>query len=131
MPASDVTPRGLATSSCINEKGVVIGGDTLVLRPKKGVLEGNFLSYYINSHKKEVMRLVSGTTVFHLYGSDMRKMRIKFPEDINEQKAIANILQSSDAEINSLNKQLEYFQQQKKYLLNNLITGQIRTPENL
>jgi type I restriction enzyme S subunit len=130
MPTSDVTPRGLATASCINKKGVVIGGDTLVLRPKKNI-DGNFLSFYINSHKKDVMKLVSGTTVFHLYGSGMKKMKIKYPTDVEEQKQIAEVIISVNKQIKTLEKKMSYFQEQKKHLLNNLVTGQIRTPENL
>jgi type I restriction enzyme S subunit len=130
MPTSDVTPRGLATASCINKKGVVIGGDALVLRPKKNI-DGNFLSFYINSHKKDVMKLVSGTTVFHLYGSGMKKMKIKYPTDVEEQKQIAEVIISVNKQIKTLEKKMSYFQEQKKHLLNNLVTGQIRTPENL
>jgi type I restriction enzyme S subunit len=50
---------------------------------------------------------------------------------IEEQNAIASILISSDQEIEVLKNKLKYFQDQKKYLLNNLVTGQIRTPESL
>ena len=50
---------------------------------------------------------------------------------IEEQKAIASILSTADIGIATLKKKLNYWQEQKKYLLNNLITGQIRTPNNL
>ena len=50
---------------------------------------------------------------------------------IEEQKAIANILITADNEIENLEKKLEIIKDQKKYLLNNLITGAIRTPETL
>jgi len=58
------------------------------------------------------------------------KMNIIIPE-YKEQKAIAQILTTADQEITTLQKKLSYWQDQKKYLLNNLITGKIRTPENL
>ena len=32
MPASDVTPNGLATASCISESDIILGGDILVIR---------------------------------------------------------------------------------------------------
>ena len=48
-----------------------------------------------------------------------------------EQTAIANILTIADEEITELEKKLSILKDQKKYLLNNLITGNIRTPENL
>lgn len=48
-----------------------------------------------------------------------------------EQRAIANVLTIADEEIKALEEKLTILKDQKKYLLNNLITGQIRTPENL
>ena len=48
-----------------------------------------------------------------------------------EQTAIAQILTTADNEITALGKKKQILEDQKKYLLNNLIIGQIRTPENL
>ena len=48
----------------------------------------------------------------------------------DEQIAIANILTTADKEIETLEKKLSLLEDQKKYLLNNLITGKIRVPEN-
>jgi len=53
------------------------------------------------------------------------------PESIKEQNAIANILVVADYEVEALESQLRIIKDQKKYLLNNLITGTIRTPETL
>ncbi len=48
-----------------------------------------------------------------------------------EQTAIAHILTTANDEITTLEKKKQILEDQKKFLLNNLITGQIRTPENL
>jgi len=48
-----------------------------------------------------------------------------------EQSSIEEVLSASDAEIEILKNKLKCLRDQKKYLLNNLVTGQIRTPENL
>lgn len=50
---------------------------------------------------------------------------------VDEQNAIVKILKSAGKEIDILSNKLSLFQNQKKYLLNNLITGNIRTPEKL
>ena len=71
MPTSDVTPNGLATASCILASDIILGGDVLVIRVSESVLNGEFLAYAIKIHRDQVMQLVSGTTVFHLYGRDM------------------------------------------------------------
>jgi len=57
---------------------------------------------------------------------------VKYPvPEYKEQKAIADILNDADKEISVLEKKLSLLEDQKKYLLNTLITGMIRTPEYL
>lgn len=53
------------------------------------------------------------------------------PIDEKELSAIADIFTTADTEIDKLEKKLTLLKDQKKYLLNNLITGQIRTPVNM
>jgi type I restriction enzyme S subunit len=129
MPTSDVTPRGLSTASYIDKDGVILGGDILVIR-STGNLHGLFFCYLVNLNKKDVIKLVSGSTVFHLYGSDMAKFELKLPP-LKEQESIVKILITADKEITELEKKLSILKEQKRYLLNNLITGTIRTPETL
>lgn len=57
-------------------------------------------------------------------------IKVKFP-DVDEQKTIAHILNTADEEIEELEKKLQIFRDQKEYLLDNLITGTIRTREKL
>ena len=63
--------------------------------------------------------------------SDLLNIELKIPTSKQEQQAIADILMSADNEIKAIEKKLEIIKEQKKYLLNNLITGKIRTPENM
>lgn len=116
MPTSDVTPNGLATASCIQEDGVVLGGDILIIRQKKKILDGLFLAYYIAENRDKVMKLVSGSTVYHLYGSDMKKLEISIP-NLKEQTKIANFLSAIDEKIELVNTQIEEMQVYKKGLL--------------
>ena len=98
MPASDVTPNGLATASCILRADVILGGDVLIIRSSENTLNGAFLAYVIKTHREEIMRLVSGTTVFHLYGRDLSNFRFSAPS-VAEQTAIVKVLSDMDAEI--------------------------------
>jgi type I restriction enzyme S subunit len=59
-----------------------------------------------------------------------KTIQIDIP-DKKEQDAIANILNTASKEIFLLEEKLSFIQEQKRYLLNNLITGTIRTPETL
>lgn len=126
MPTSDVTPRGLATASCINEDGVILGGDILVIRVPDSLLNGVFFSYLISINKDKVLQLVTGSTVYHLYGSDMAKFDFKLPKDIKEQNAIAKILSDMDAEIEALEIQLQKTQNLKQGMMQELLSGKIR-----
>ena len=116
MPTSDVTPNGLATASCINEDDVILGGDVLVIRQKIKVFEGLFFSYYVNQYREKVMKLVSGSTVFHLYGSDMKKLEILIP-CLEEQTKIATFLSAIDEKINQCQAQITNTEVWKKGLL--------------
>ncbi len=96
MPTSDVTPRGLATASALSKEGVILGGDILIIRSDR--LLNSYLSYYIRNHKPDIMKLVTGSTVYHIYGNDMKKFRINVPP-LEEQKKIADILSTVDQKI--------------------------------
>ena len=125
MPTSDVTPNGLATASCLNEDNVILGGDVLVIRSHKNILDGIFISYFISENKSKVMALVSGSTVYHLYGSHMKDFEISLPS-LKEQTEIATILSDMDAEIEGLESKLEKYKNIKQGMMQNLLTGKIR-----
>jgi type I restriction enzyme S subunit len=116
MPTSDVTPNGLATASCVKESGVILGGDILVIRQKNKVLDGLYFSYFVNQYKSKVMKLVSGSTVYHLYGSDMKTLFILIP-CLKEQAKIANFLTAIDEKIEVVNQQIKNTEEYKKGLL--------------
>lgn len=124
MPTSDVTPNGLATASVIFENDIILGGDVLVIRPHKN-LYGGFLSYQVSINKQQIMSLITGTTVFHLYGSDMAKFSFYFP-DFEEQKAIVDIINDMDIEIEKLETKKTKYQSVKQGMMQELLTGKTR-----
>ena len=125
MPTSDVTPNGLATASCIKQDGIILGGDVLVIRILPSILDGLFLSFYVSQNREKVMKLVSGSTVYHLYGSDMKDFEISYPKT-EQQNEIATILSDMDAEIQALETKLEKYRKIKLGMMQNLLTGKIR-----
>lgn len=56
----------------------------------------------------------------------IKSLKIYIPSDISEQQAIANVLSTADDEIDLLNKKLILFKEQKKGLMQQLLTGNIR-----
>ncbi len=125
MPTSDVTPNGLATASCILQDQVILGGDILVIRAPRNQLKGSFLSYRIRLSRDQVMQLVTGTTVYHLYGSDMKKFTFSMP-GIEDQGAIVGTLDDMDVEIAALEEKLAKARQLKQGMMQELLTGRIR-----
>jgi type I restriction enzyme S subunit len=125
MPTSDVTPRGLAKASCIPFDGVILGGDILVIRCNIGRVFGSFLSYVIRREEDQVLQLVTGTTVFHLYASDMRKFTFSLPS-VSEQTAIVEVLAHMDAELWALEQRREKTRALKQGMMQELLTGKTR-----
>lgn len=115
MPTSDVTPIGLATASAILVDNVVLGGDINVLRPID--IEPIFLSYVLNFEKKQIIQLVSGTTVKHIYSKDLKGVQLVIPSNVQEQTKIASFLSAIDDKINHVTRQIAHTRQYKKGLL--------------
>jgi type I restriction enzyme S subunit len=125
MPTSDVTPSGLAVASCITKADVILGGDILIIKPDAAALNGEFLSSVIRSSKTQIMGLVSGTTVFHIYAGDMARFTFKAP-GLDEQQAVAAVLSDMDAEIQTLESRLAKARAVKEGMMQNLLTGRVR-----
>jgi type I restriction enzyme S subunit len=125
MPTSDVTPNGLAKASCVSMSGVILGGDILVIRSDVEQIFGSFLSYAIRHAEDQILRLVTGTTVFHLYASDMKKFTFSAPS-VPEQQAIVALLNDMDAEIAALEANLTKALGVKQGMMRELLTGRIR-----
>jgi type I restriction enzyme S subunit len=134
MPTSDVTPKGLAKASCINLDDVILGGDILVIRTNPKQVYGAFLSRFIRHNEHEILKLVSGSTVFHLYGSALAKMQVVLPS-FQEQRKIAACLSSLDELVTAETQTLEAYKQHKKGLMQQLFpqtgetTPRLRFPE--
>lgn len=125
MPTSDVTPAGLAVASAIQKNNVLLGNDILIIRPNSERLYGPFLSRVIRNSKKNILSFATGTTVFHLYASDMKGFLLLVPP-LPEQRAIAAVLTTADEEITALKSDLSRLRQEKKALMQQLLTGKRR-----
>lgn len=98
--------------------------------PNKEKLNSLFLYFHLCSIKEIIKLQGQQGTQSNLNAGIVKDFKLKLP-DIKEQQAIADILTTTDKEITELENKLSIIKDQKKYLLNNLITGVIRTPENM
>lgn len=86
-----------------------------------------FVAMYLNFITKRYVSYVGNPKLMNgVFGS----IAINLPS-YEEQERISNILETTDKEIICLKNKLNLLKDQKKYLLNNLITGAIRTPETM
>ena len=72
-----------------------------------------------------MLQLVTGTTVFHLYGRDMAKFGASMPTQ-EEQTAIATILSDMDTELTALEARRDKTRALKQGMMQELLTGRTR-----
>ncbi len=121
IPSSGETQEDIATSSCVIESGIALGGDINIIRSN---INGVFLSYYLNNAKKiEIARLAQGISVVHLYSSQLEKLDIEIPKP-KEQQKIAACLTSLDDLIQAQSEKLDALKDHKKGLLQQLFPGE-------
>jgi len=100
-----------------------------VLKPTDKV-DSYFMGYLfklpkvIDKFRRYSQGLVDDT--LNLKYENFKVIKVRIPQDVNEQKAIAQILICVDKEIEFLEKELEALKQQKKGLMQLLLTGKIR-----
>ncbi|EFM3814155.1 restriction endonuclease subunit S [Escherichia coli] len=127
LPASTTTSGiDLANATALSEGGILLGGDINILRPKVR-LSSPFLAYFLTHMKKnEISSRAQGITIIHLYGGDLKSIDIVLPSTVQEQQKIATVLSAADAEISTLEKKLACLKDEKKALMQQLLTGKRR-----
>ena len=105
------------TDICTNQ-----GFKNLVPNNKHNV---DFLYYLLSFNTKELFRNASGYTFLELSKKDFEKIALDCP-NLDEQQKIASVLASADQEIETLQRKLDCLKQEKKALMQQLLTGKRR-----
>lgn len=98
------------------------------LRPKEQI-NLLFSKYMFDNDffRKQAYSLCEGSGQRYVLSlSILNHLKLKIPTSLDEQEAIADILCKADEEIELLNKQLDLYTEQKKGLMQNLLTGKVR-----
>ena len=126
---SSETPDEVAISSVLLDKvdNTYLNSFCFGFRFDFNILLPEFARYYFRSNyiRKYTYKLSQGSTRFNLSKNKFLEMIINIPS-IEEQKKIAGLLSVIDEEIENLKKQLELRKQQKKGLMQKLLTGEVR-----
>ncbi|MGL5041675.1 MAG: restriction endonuclease subunit S [Culicoidibacterales bacterium] len=117
VPASGETAKDISRASVISQKGVILGGDLNIIRPKSKI-DPIFLAITISngSQKKEMMKRAQGKSVVHLQNSDLKKVLLNYPS-LSEQTKIGSFFKTLDDTINLHQQELDYLKATKKAFL--------------
>jgi len=123
------TPGDIAIPALVSEElnGVVCGYHLAIVRPNKSAVSGAFLNYLFSMPKTRYyfFTLATGATRFGLSIGGINKAQFSLPT-VDEQQKIAALLSTSDKEITVLEQKLSYLKQEKKALMQQLLTGRHR-----
>jgi len=129
-------PKGSILVTCIASigKNGIAGTDMATNQQINSIIvnkknSNEFIYYLLNNSTNILKRYAGAGGIPILNKITFSKIKIKVPASLEEQTAIAEVLSALDRELMILEKQLAMVTNQKRYLLNNLITGQIRVPE--
>ncbi len=110
----------------ICDKKIVSGLHTIPCRPNKN-FDSKWLGYFCNFtlYHNQLLPLATGTKVTSISKSSIRNTFIIIPP-LPQQQKIADILSTQDKVIELKEKLIAEKQKQKKYLMQNLLTGKKR-----
>ena len=111
----------------VKSRQIVAGLHTIPFRPNKGLFAKQFLGYYINSesYQKQLRALTQGIKVCSISKSSIKNTYLQIPS-LAEQTAIAEVLISADKEIEIAKTKLSSLRNQKRGLMQQLLTGKKR-----
>lgn len=125
-------PEGVGKSveiAGVPSDGVVPGLHTIAARFDKDVVSDGFKAYlqYIPTFREQLLRLAAGTKVLATTRTYISSVTLTLP-DINEQHAIAQVLDDCEAELDVLRARLDKARNIKTGMMQQLLTGRVRLP---
>lgn len=124
FPASDVTPNGLARCSTIQLKNILLGGDIIIMRPKKLALNTKYLSYAINAQKEQLLSRVTGSLVRHISAKSLKSVIVPIPEQ-NIQDQFVDFVEELEISQKSIEPTLKNINFAIKSIINQNLTEEV------
>ena len=120
IPCSGETAIDISTARCVPFDNILLGGDLNIIRLRND--DGGFFAYQLNStRKKDIARVAQGVSVVHLYGENLKQIRVYHP-NTEEQKKITRLLSLIDERIATQNKIIEKLESLIKGLVDELMS---------
>lgn len=114
VPSSGETRNDISRATCIENDGIILGGDLNILHPNEE-LNSLFLALsitYGNGHRR-LSRLAQGNSVVHLYNSDLKTLKVVYP-GVYEQIKICSFFTNIDKLIKLQTEKLEQLKKLKQ-----------------
>ena len=111
---------------------VLVSPDYVVFRCLNDELDPGYLDQYRRAHQwRSFMQACgAGSVRVRIYFNDLGRHKMHLPP-IDEQQRIAEVLSALDREIKLLTDLHEALQEQKKGLMQRLLTGKVRVPKSM
>jgi len=105
----------------------MVSGDYVVFQCDESKLSSAFLHHYRRTHRWErfVETAGNGSVRVRIWFADLAAMKLKLPA-IDEQRRIAAVLDDCNRELALLERKLVALREQKKGLMQQLLTGKVR-----
>lgn len=105
-----------------------INESVFTLRPNKRVVCPRMLYFLLTGEdtKKKLVDSTTGSTLKSMKMGHLKEITCVFPETIEEQEAISDILFEMSYELDALQSKLEKYRQMKSGMMDELLTGKVR-----
>lgn len=127
-----IVPRGAVVMAAVGELGLVaIASEEVVLNQQlhafvcSGSVHNEYLAYWLSSQKPYMETIASKTTIPYLNKTNCESIPVALPPP-PEQRKIATILGTWDEAISTTERLIDNSKQQKKALMQQLLTGKKR-----
>lgn len=126
VPASGETAEDISIASVVEKQGILLGGDLNIITPPAD-LDSAFLAISISNGKphEDMSKMAQGKSVVHLHNTDLEKIDMTYPSH-EEQTQISGFFRRIDNLITLHQRKLEEMKNQKKALMQLLLTGIVR-----
>lgn len=129
MVLNDKTASGdlIGSTILINEDDLYIYNQRSERLLCKNNIVPLFAWFILNSKvfRKKIFSIAQGGTQIYVNYPSVKKLKIKLPP-LKEQQKIAQVLTTADKEIELLKKEFETLKEQKRGLMQRLLTGEVR-----
>jgi type I restriction enzyme S subunit len=115
------------TGIFLNDGNYVFASYLIRLRPKHEIVDPLFLTFYLIFSNGRLRQLA--TRAVHqanINATNLKKFKVSFPEKIEEQRKIAEILSTIDKKLKFERKRKKKLERVKNGLMNSLISGKVR-----